>query len=300
MGSFGSHNKYRKENRYHNDTLHRGDSSSSCGKHSLWCYVRLAPGHNLHNLRLDWFDERWQVLGRGIAGGASTKIPMRFVGGCLSEVVGSSKPGQKTAIVDRARSHGTSLDSSYYSKSSLLHLRPPFIIFSINRVRLCEQNPALDMSDEDHNEISGEFGDHSITVAPHFDISAPPLPPEEEAQRPLIDYFKLFKPHHMKALIWKNFLWMWRNVGVMVFVIGLPCLQIILFCLSIGHDPTGLGVAVSNHELNGTIGIDDPCPLTEGCNYTLMSCRYLNVLKRKNVVLVSQCWMVPPLQMKLI
>lgn len=53
----------------------------------------------------------------------------------------------------------------------------------------------------------------------------------------------------MKALIWKNFLWMWRNVGVMAFIIGLPCLQIILFCWAIGHDPKGLKLAISDHEL---------------------------------------------------
>lgn len=44
--------------------------------------------------------------------------------------------------------------------------------------------------------------------APH-----PPLPPEEEPPATLKDYLSLFKPHHLKALIWKNFLWMWRNVG---------------------------------------------------------------------------------------
>lgn len=150
------------------------------------------------------------------------------------------------------------------------------------------QNPALDLTDEDRNEISGEFGDHSITVAPALgEISTPPLPPEDEASRSVIDYLKLFRPHHMKALIWKNFLWMWRNVGVMAFIIGLPCLQIILFCWAIGHDPTGLKIAVANLELNGTATGDDACPLYEGCNYTLLSCRYLNVLKRKNVILVS-------------
>lgn len=89
----------------------------------------------------------------------------------------------------------------------------------------------------------------------------------------------------MKALIWKNFLWMWRNVGVMAFIIGLPCLQIILFCLAIGHDPKGLKLAVSNHELNRTNDYD--CPVTEGCNHTLLSCRYLNVLKKKDMIVVS-------------
>lgn len=94
----------------------------------------------------------------------------------------------------------------------------------------------------------------------------------------------------MKALIWKNFLWMWRNVGVMAFIIGLPCLQIILFCWAIGHDPKGLRIAVSNHELDGA-SLDD-CPISEGCNYTLLSCRYLDILKQKDMVIVSRVYSV--------
>lgn len=145
----------------------------------------------------------------------------------------------------------------------------------------------MDISEDDPNEISGEFGDHSISVMPlpKSDMISP-LPPSEEQPAKLIDYVKVFKPHHMKALIWKNFLWMWRNVGVMAFIIGLPCLQIILFCLAIGHDPKGLKLAISNHELNST-GVDD-CPVIEGCNYTLLSCRYLDVLRKKDMDIVSR------------
>lgn len=146
----------------------------------------------------------------------------------------------------------------------------------------------MDLSEEDPNEISGEFGDHSTSIVPlpkHVPDSTSPLPPSEEQPATLIDYVKVFKPHHMKALIWKNFLWMWRNVGVMAFIIGLPCLQIILFCLAIGHDPKGLKLAISNHELNST-ALND-CPVYEGCNYTLLSCRYLDVLRQKDMVIVS-------------
>lgn len=83
-----------------------------------------------------------------------------------------------------------------------------------------KQNPALDLShDDDHGEISGEFGDNiSMTsrgpdiVAPG--ILAPPLPPDEEnVQTSCIDHLKILKPRHMKALIWKNFLWMWWVVA---------------------------------------------------------------------------------------
>jgi hypothetical protein len=82
------------------------------------------------------------------------------------------------------------------------------------------QNPALDLShDDDHGEISGEFGDNisMSSRGPDImspDIHAPPLPPDENANHSCSDHFKILKSNHMKALIWKNFLWMWRNFGV--------------------------------------------------------------------------------------
>lgn len=56
----------------------------------------------------------------------------------------------------------------------------------------------------------------------------------------------------MRALLQKNFLRMWRNVGVMLFIFALPVMQVILFCLAIGRDPTGLKLAVASMEMNGT------------------------------------------------
>lgn len=59
----------------------------------------------------------------------------------------------------------------------------------------------------------------------------------------------------MRALLQKNFLRMWRNVGVMLFIFALPVMQVILFCLAIGREPTGLKLAVANMEMNDTIVI---------------------------------------------
>lgn len=81
------------------------------------------------------------------------------------------------------------------------------------------QNPGLDLTDEENNEISGEFGDNISMSSRGRDsivaeVIAPPLPPEdEEPEMKFVDHFKVLNPIHMKALIWKNFLWMWRNVG---------------------------------------------------------------------------------------
>lgn len=57
----------------------------------------------------------------------------------------------------------------------------------------------------------------------------------------------------MKALLTKNFLRMWRNVGVMLFIFALPVMQVILFCLAIGRDPQGLNIAIVNGEMNDTV-----------------------------------------------
>lgn len=86
-------------------------------------------------------------------------------------------------------------------------------------IKFYSKNPAIDLSDEDHGEISGEFGDSTSMSNRVKDVitasegAHPPLPPEDETPATFRDYISVFKSNHMKALIWKNFLWMWRNVG---------------------------------------------------------------------------------------
>lgn len=134
------------------------------------------------------------------------------------------------------------------------------------------------------DEMSGEFGDNvSIcsrrrSVVISDDGHVPELPPEEEGP----SKFKMLDPQHMKALIWKNFLWMWRNVGIMAFIIGLPVAQIILFCVSIGKDPVGLKMAIVNNELNNSM---DPCVPSIGCDLSRLSCRFLQQLEKRSIVL---------------
>lgn len=89
---------------------------------------------------------------------------------------------------------------------------------------------------------------------------------------------------------------MWRNVGVMLFIFALPVMQVILFCLAIGRDPTGLKVAVANMEMNGTVSKTNTsiliivikllsiqqteCHYEKGCHLDKqsLSCRYLDHL----------------------
>ncbi|XP_034255216.1 ABC transporter G family member 20 isoform X2 [Thrips palmi] len=148
------------------------------------------------------------------------------------------------------------------------------------------EDPAGESAPDNMSEISGEFGDNisikSGRSEGHQSVTGPSdLPPEDETPFSCKDMFTLFSPHRMKALIWKNFLWMWRNFGVMAFVIGLPVVQICLFCFSIGRPPIGLHLAVVNNELNN---YTDPCHFNTNCTIDMLSCRYLSQLQKYNVV----------------
>ncbi|XP_054268829.1 ABC transporter G family member 20 [Macrosteles quadrilineatus] len=139
-------------------------------------------------------------------------------------------------------------------------------------------NEAFDNS----SEISGEFGDN-VSLSSRVPVATDPvdpLPPDEEVDWSMLDLCSVYKSHHMKALIWKNALWMIRNVGIMLFIIGLPVMQIILFCLSIGKDPRGLPLAIVNHELNKTF---PHCSQISSLDF--ISCQYLKQLERRSLKL---------------
>ncbi|KAJ8938909.1 hypothetical protein NQ318_008662 [Aromia moschata] len=88
----------------------------------------------------------------------------------------------------------------------------------------------------------------------------------------------------IKALLQKNFLRMWRNVGVMLFIFALPVMQVILFCLAIGGDPRGLKLAVVNHEQNYTNTSYQFCGYEKGCKFSNLSCRYMETLNTSTII----------------
>lgn len=87
----------------------------------------------------------------------------------------------------------------------------------------------------------------------------------------------------MRALLQKNFLRMWRNVGVMLFIFALPVMQVILFCLAIGRDPTGLKIAIVNHEQPYQNQSYQDCQIAAGCKFKNLSCRYLSHLRNTTI-----------------
>ncbi|XP_068625706.1 ABC transporter G family member 20 [Battus philenor] len=160
---------------------------------------------------------------------------------------------------------------------------------------------AIDLEEAEIGEISGEFGDNvsmssKSRVVVATDIIAPveALPPEEPPTG-CIERIKPMKLHHMRALIWKNFLTLFRNFGLLAFIIGLPVSQMVLFCLAIGHNPIGLPFAVVNYELgpNSSMTTCDydknycpQDPVTYEWNLTRFSCRFLDYLSKRQSNLI--------------
>lgn len=66
----------------------------------------------------------------------------------------------------------------------------------------------------------------------------------------------------------------------MLFIVGLPVVQITIFCLSIGTNPIGLKLAIVNNELNNSM---QECIPGTGCDWSLLSCRYLHHLRKKTI-----------------
>nr|CAD7450908.1 unnamed protein product [Timema bartmani]CAD7464386.1 unnamed protein product [Timema tahoe] len=67
----------------------------------------------------------------------------------------------------------------------------------------------------------------------------------------------------------------------MLFIFALPVMQVILFCLAIGRDPSGLHLGIVNHELNST---GQYCPVMGNCSFQLLSCQYLQYLKNSTII----------------
>ncbi|XP_077287586.1 ABC transporter oskyddad [Arctopsyche grandis] len=152
---------------------------------------------------------------------------------------------------------------------------------------------AIDLEEAEIGEISGEFGDNvsmsskgRVVVTPELVPPTEAVPPEEEPPGGCMDRYKPMQMNHMKALVWKNLLAILRNVGIMLFIIGLPVSQIVLFCVTIGHDPIGLNIAIVNYELPPSEMLK-PCKLNiTDCTSTLWSCKYLNFLDERKGNLV--------------
>ncbi|XP_026729160.1 ABC transporter G family member 20 [Trichoplusia ni] len=204
------------------------------------------------------------------------------------------------------RYQGESLEEVFLKLSVLQNLgkrrRSSILADVVERVELpALPNPAaVDLEEAEIGEISGEFGDNvsmssrgRVVVTPELVAPIEAMPPPEKPARNMDMYIPM-KWHHMKALIWKNFLSLFRNFGALAFIVGLPVSQMIFFCLAIGHYPVGLPIAVVNYEVNSTNPLceynKDVCPQdpnTYEWNLTRFSCEYLDFLSTRQSNLIT-------------
>ncbi|XKL61964.1 hypothetical protein PGB90_001797 [Kerria lacca] len=126
-----------------------------------------------------------------------------------------------------------------------------------------------------------QLQDHINGYCDHLNGKLPPVDEPVDYESNLGSCLQLTTVGKTQALLQKNFLRMWRNVGVMLFIFALPVMQVILFCLAIGRDPTGLHLAIVNREMNWTTM---ECPVRHNCSYVQLSCRYLNALPKDTII----------------
>ncbi|KAL1445883.1 hypothetical protein WDU94_003554, partial [Cyamophila willieti] len=96
---------------------------------------------------------------------------------------------------------------------------------------------------------------------------------------------KYISKSRITAQLVKNYYWMKRNKPIMCFLLLLPLVQCILFCVCIGRDPRGLKLGVVNHEFEGGLKRCNEYPLS-GCNLSFpLSCRYVENIRKKTIVI---------------
>ncbi|KAI9558715.1 ABC protein [Daphnia sinensis] len=85
--------------------------------------------------------------------------------------------------------------------------------------------------------------------------------------------------HRLDALVRKNYLISFRNIGIFLFIYFLPAFQATIFNVTLGHEPKNLKMAIVNDEVNSRQG--QICNYTTDCSYSMLSCRYLRYVNKK-------------------
>ncbi|GLH11318.1 Multidrug resistance protein homolog 65 [Gryllus bimaculatus] len=130
-----------------------------------------------------------------------------------------------------------------------------------------------------NSEISGEYGDNVSLSNRDVEVHTPgertDIPPEEDQPVTCSERMKIISPQKMKALLYKNFF-------LLAIIALLPIFETALYCLAIGPDPQNLHIAIANYELNDTL---DECVDSHGCFDGILSCRYLQHLRKRPFIL---------------
>ena len=98
----------------------------------------------------------------------------------------------------------------------------------------------------------------------------------------------------LSALLIKNFIRLWRNIGFLFFQLLIPGIQIALFCTAIGKHPRGMTIAVVNDEVSDCQTPNFGCVvgnknnllghLGQGnANFANFSCRFMSYIDQEIV-----------------
>lgn len=107
---------------------------------------------------------------------------------------------------------------------------------------------------------------------------------KENLAQQAYSYYRMSCKHdHVKAVMWKNYLYLTAHLPILLFGLIMPTLQLVLFFMCIGQFPVDLRVATFNHESNNY----PDCNTTLYCNSTQLSCAYFAYLEKRGLKLVS-------------
>lgn len=153
-------------------------------------------------------------------------------------------------------------------------------------------NQSLTLDENDINKVevissNGYTDKQALDSYPVDDVDdeiefLPEVPPQKHYPTKCTDYLPNMTWFRLKAITWRGFVWMLRNIPAMLVIIMLPVTQIPIFCLAIGHDPVDLPVAVVNYETNNVVN----CQHALSCGHTQLSCTYLGYLEKRALTLV--------------
>ena len=128
--------------------------------------------------------------------------------------------------------------------------------------RRLEEEERRQEEDEALDEESGRLADQSsinssmnssldTTTATTATSPTSPLPskPAPSASVTIASYLPRWQ--YLSACIWRNLMRFRNNLPALLFVFLLPSIQVCLFCIAIGKNPTDLPFGVVNHDVGG-------------------------------------------------
>ncbi|XP_050708536.1 ABC transporter G family member 20-like isoform X1 [Eriocheir sinensis] len=97
-------------------------------------------------------------------------------------------------------------------------------------------------------------------------------------------YERMFSTYRFRALLIKNFIKLWRNIGFLLFSFLMPPVQTVLFCLTVGGTPYDLPMAIVNLDNGYNLFLDVPVPIHPNINITFnFSLIYLDDINDKTI-----------------